>query len=237
MKKIITFLSSGLLAGALTLSADQIPLPGMLDSDDVFSEDEILEALGYLAGEQLGLGSFEFNEAEAEQLLKGLRTAILQEDLPYDLDEMNMALQVFMQTRQQEAMARAEEASNEQYREFFAELDEEEGVVVLESGLRYRITEEGDGPNPTEQNTVRIHYEGTLINGEVFDSSHQRGEPTEFPLAGVIDGFREGLQQLPVGSEATLYVPPHLGYGFQDIPGIPAGSLLIFDVELLEIVD
>lgn len=237
MKKIIAVLSAGLFAGSLSLSAEQPPLPGMLDSEDIFSEDQILEALGFLAGEQLGIGDFEFSEAEAEQLLKGLRLSIMNEDLPYDLDEMGMALQVFMQMRQQEAMARAEESSKVQYQEFFEELDEEEGVVALESGLRFRITSEGDGPKPQAHNTVRIHYEGRLINGEIFDSSRQRGEPAEFPLQGVIDGFREGLQQLPVGSEATLFVPPHLGYGFQDIPGIPAGSLLIFDVELLEIVN
>lgn len=237
MKKFTSLFAVCLFGSSLILSSEEPPLPGMLDSDDIFSEDELLEALGYLAGEQLGLGNFEFSESETEQLLKGLRTSILNEELPYDLDEMNMALQVFMQTRQQEAMARLQEASQAEYEEYFAELDEEEGVVALESGLRYRITDEGEGPKPTVQNTVRIHYEGTLLNGEVFDSSHQRGEPAEFPLGGVIDGFREGLQQLPVGSEATLYVPPHLGYGDQDIPGIPAGSLLIFDVELLEIVD
>lgn len=109
-------------------------------------------------------------------------------------------------------------------------------VKTTESGLQYEVLKQGKGPKPTATSTVKVHYEGTLIDGTVFDSSYQRGEPIEFPLNGVIKGWTEGLQLMPVGSKYKLYIPYQLGYGErgagQDIPPFAA---LIFTVELLEI--
>ena len=111
-----------------------------------------------------------------------------------------------------------------------------DGVKVTESGLQYEVLREGKGAKPTAEQTVKVHYEGTLIDGTVFDSSYQRGEPIEFPLNGVIKGWTEGLQLMPVGSKYKLYIPYELGYGERGAgQSIPPYAALIFTVELLAI--
>jgi FKBP-type peptidyl-prolyl cis-trans isomerase FklB len=108
-------------------------------------------------------------------------------------------------------------------------------VTTTESGLQYEVIVAGDGAMPTLSDTVTTHYHGTLIDGEVFDSSVDRGEPASFPVNGVISGWTEALQLMPVGSKWRLYVPADLAYGPQQRGSIPANSTLIFEVELLEI--
>ena len=111
-----------------------------------------------------------------------------------------------------------------------------EEVKVTESGLQYEVLVQGKGPKPTAEQTVKVHYEGTLIDGTVFDSSYQRGEPIEFPLNGVIKGWTEGLQLMPKGSKYKLYIPYELGYGERGAgQSIPPFAALIFTVELLDI--
>ncbi len=120
--------------------------------------------------------------------------------------------------------------------EFLAKNAEREEVTVTDSGLQYEILTEGDGPIPTSSDKVKTHYHGTLIDGSVFDSSVERGKPISFPVMGVIRGWQEALQLMPVGSKWRVYVPARLAYGERSpSPSIGPNSALIFDVELLEI--
>ena len=108
-------------------------------------------------------------------------------------------------------------------------------MITTESGLQYEVVTLGDGPMPTEASTVSVFYEGTLLDGTVFDSSYDTGEPVSFPLNGVIPGWTEGLQLMPVGSTYKFYIPSNLAYGSRDSGPIAANSTLIFKVELLEV--
>jgi FKBP-type peptidyl-prolyl cis-trans isomerase FklB len=118
---------------------------------------------------------------------------------------------------------------------FLAENGAREGVTTTDSGLQYEVIVAGDGAMPTLSDTVTTHYHGTFIDGEVFDSSVDRGEPTSFPVGGVISGWTEALQLMPLGSKWRLVVPAGLAYGSQDRGSIPPNSTLVFEVELLEI--
>jgi FKBP-type peptidyl-prolyl cis-trans isomerase len=118
---------------------------------------------------------------------------------------------------------------------FLLENAEKEGIVSLPSGLQYKVLVEGKGPKPTTADKVKAHYHGTLIDGTVFDSSVERGTPFTAPVTGVIKGWIEGLQLMSVGAKYRFFIPQNLAYGMMERRGIPAGSALIFDVELLEI--
>ncbi|MGM0619906.1 MAG: FKBP-type peptidyl-prolyl cis-trans isomerase [Bacteroidota bacterium] len=148
-------------------------------------------------------------------------------------EEANKILEEFMQKANQgEAKNNLEEGLK-----FLAENKSESGVNELPSGLQYKVLEEGDGELPSGDNEVKCHYHGTLIDGTVFDSSIERGEPAVFPVNAVIPGWVEALQMMPEGSKWRLFVPPELAYGEQGAGGvIGPNSTLVFDVELLEIV-
>ncbi len=119
---------------------------------------------------------------------------------------------------------------------FLEDNAQEEDVTVTESGLQYRVIEEGDGDIPTDESNVRVHYTGTFIDGEVFDSTHDREEPAEFNVRGVIDGFSEGLQLMQEGAIYELVLPAELAYGDTGSGPIYPGATVIFEVELLEIL-
>ena len=149
-------------------------------------------------------------------------------------------LMVRMQALQQEGLAeqqRIESEKNQEEAEAFLEENKlKEGVVETESGLQYKVEREGSGDSPTESDRVEVHYKGYLINGEVFDSSYERGEPATFPLNAVIKGWTEGLQLMKPGGKNVFYIPAELGYGARGQGGtIGPNALLIFEVELLEV--
>jgi len=121
--------------------------------------------------------------------------------------------------------------------EFLLQNSENPGVFVTESGLQYEIISEGDGPRPGIFDTVRVHFEGSFIDGSVFENSNLHGEPAELPLIGIFPGMTEGLQLMNVGSRYRFFIPSDLALGSQGGPQIPPYSTLIFDIELLEIVD
>lgn len=148
-------------------------------------------------------------------------------------DEANNILQDYFEKLQQE-QGNSAKAEGEK---FLEENKQKEGVVTLRSGLQYKILKEGNGPKPKASDTVKCHYEGRLINGAIFDSSYKRNEPAEFPVSGVIAGWVEALQLMPVGSKWQLYIPSELAYGSHGAgQSIGPNETLIFDVELLAIV-
>jgi FKBP-type peptidyl-prolyl cis-trans isomerase FkpA len=138
-----------------------------------------------------------------------------------------------------DSIKRESEANFESGRLFLEENALKNGVIITESGLQYEVIKDADGAKPDADSIVRVNYEGTLIDGKVFDNSYERGSPAEFPLNQVISGWTEGIQLMSPGSRYKFYIPPELGYGDQPVGNglIPANSVLIFDVELLDIVE
>ena len=147
--------------------------------------------------------------------------------------EAQRTVSEFMQKQQAEAGKAVREAGEK----FLAENAEKPGVVVLPSGLQYTVITEGTGAKPKATDRVKCHYEGTLTNGQVFDSSYRRGEPAVFPLTGVIAGWTEGVQLMAEGAKYRFFIPYHLAYGERGAgQSIPPYAALVFDVELIEIV-
>ena len=147
--------------------------------------------------------------------------------------EAQRTVSEFMQKQQAEAGKAVREAGEK----FLAENAEKPGVVVLPSGLQYTVITEGTGAKPKATDRVKCHYEGTLTNGQVFDSSYRRGEPAVFPLNGVIAGWTEGVQLMAEGAKYRFFIPYHLAYGERGAgQSIPPYAALVFDVELIETV-
>ena len=170
---------------------------------------------------------------QIEAFTDALRAAFAGEMPEITPNEANQILQNYFEKLQNEQGKEAKEAGEK----FLAENKTKEGVVTLPSGLQYKILKEGDGKKPKASDSVKCHYEGKLINGQIFDSSIRRGEPAVFPVSGVIAGWVEALQLMTVGSKWQLYIPSELAYGKHGAgASIGPNETLIFDVELLEIV-
>jgi FKBP-type peptidyl-prolyl cis-trans isomerase len=154
-------------------------------------------------------------------------------------DEEKAALQQLKGQVQEEQATKAHAAGEGNRKAgdaFLAANKSKEGVKTLPDGLEYKVLKEGTGPKPSATDTVTVNYRGTLIDGKEFDSSYKRGQPVSFPLNGVIKGWTEALQLMPVGSKWELFIPPDLAYGdHPPDPSIGPGSTLIFEVELLSI--
>ena len=171
-----------------------------------------------------GLVTAEFTRA-VEQVLKGEKAEMT------EVQAQGM-VQEFMKEQQEIAGREVREAGEK----FLAENAKRDGVTTTASGLQYEVLTEAIGQKPVATDSVRCHYEGRLIDGTVFDSSYQRGEPTSFPLQGVIKGWTEGLQLMSLGSKFRFFIPYTLAYGAQGAGGaIPPYAALVFDVELLGI--
>jgi len=170
-----------------------------------------------------------------DAVIAGIRDAFGGAASQVSPEALNASFKVIREQMQAKAQARAEAAAGEG-KAFLAENAKREGVTVLPSGLQYEVIASGDGARPSREDSVRTHYHGTLIDGSVFDSSYQRGEPAEFPVAGVIAGWTEALQLMNAGSKWRLYVPSELAYGAQGVGSIPPHSTLVFDVELLAVL-
>lgn len=156
----------------------------------------------------------------------GKKTVLLSDD------QCNTVMMKLM-NRQQEAKSQPTIAAGQK---FLAENKNKSGVITTASGLQYEVLREGNGPKPSLNDTVEVNYAGTLIDGTEFDNSYKRGQSITFPVTGVISGWTEALQLMPAGAKYKLYIPYQLGYGTNDVGSIPAGSTLIFEVELLKVV-
>lgn len=201
----------------------------LLDTDEA--------RVSYGIGRQLG-DQLRQNPVPGMQLaavLAGLNEAFDGQDSRVDVEALNASFRVIRERMQAEAQAKAAAAAQEGVGYLKANA-ERPGVVVLPSGLQYEVLTQGEGATPTREDQVRTHYHGTLIDGSVFDSSYQRGQPAEFPVGGVIAGWTEALQLMPAGSKWRLHVPSELAYGAQGVGGIPPHSVLVFDVELLDVL-
>jgi FKBP-type peptidyl-prolyl cis-trans isomerase len=222
VKKII--LAALILFGALCVCNAQDVSGGPADADTSY-------AFGVALGsdfKQAGL-SFDY-----DALMQGFRDSMEGREARISLEEAIPLIQVAMRA----AMTRQAEENRQRGLGFLVENARKPGVFVTPSGLQYEVVSEGTGPNPRESDTVSVHYEGTLLNGEIFDSSYARNEPAEFALGEVIPGWTEGIQLMSVGSAYRFFIPPSLAYGEQGYGNIiPANSTLIFKVELLEIVE
>jgi FKBP-type peptidyl-prolyl cis-trans isomerase len=184
-------------------------------------------------------------EVDAEALAAGLKAVVsggkslLTEaearEAMNDFRSQMQAKQAERQKLMQDQQKQAGEKNKKDGMEFLAKNKSAEGVKTTPSGLQYKIMTQGKGKIPTPDDTVICHYRGTLIDGSEFDSSYKRGEPAKFPVKGVIKGWTEALQMMPVGSKWQLSIPSDLAYGDAQRPSIPAGSTLLFDIELVGI--
>jgi len=203
-------------------------------SDYTTIEQRASYGVGRNMGDQLAANPFDGIDISAVQ--QGLADAFNKVESVVSYDDLNAA---FKDINDRMQAAEAEKATvmaaeGEAYLEENAKRD---GITVLASGLQFEVITEGEGEKPTAESTVRTHYHGTLIDGTVFDSSYDRGQPAEFPVGGVIKGWTEALQLMSVGSKYKLHIPHNLAYGEQGAGGsIAPYSALVFDVELLEII-
>ena len=228
MKKIFPVL---LCVAAINLSAQDaaqptIELKNQLDSLNYF--------FGLTLGYSLETAPFETN---SELISTGLVVAVDKKS-EYDAETartMFQSLHNAMQKEQDGASSAGADDNLAKGEAFLAENGQREGVITTQSGLQYEVIKQGSGPMPAATSEVEVHYEGTLIDGTVFDSSYERGESISFPLNRVIRGWTEGVQLMPTGSTFMFYIPSDLAYGARDTGSIPAHSTLIFKIELLGI--
>ena len=164
--------------------------------------------------------------------LRGGKTRFTKEEAD---QKAQQAYQAVMEKNNEE-QEKLNEVRRQEETAFLAENSKKPGVMMTDSGLQYEVISEGTGPKPAAANWVRVNYRGTLLDGTVFDDSQNFEDPVEFPLTGVIPGWTEGIQLMNKGSSYKFYIPAELGYGPQGVGPIPPYSLLIFEVELLEIV-
>lgn len=178
-------------------------------------------------------------DLDLNTLLEGFKDAYTSGNVKLTDEELQTVMRAIsteIKANQEAKMAEASKAQKEEGLKFLAENKKNKDVVETASGLQYKVITMGTGVKPTATDQVKVHYKGTLLDGTVFDSSYDRNEPITFPLNGVIPGWTEGVQLMPVGSKFIFYIPSHLGYGDRGAgQQIQPGATLIFEVELLDV--
>ena len=239
MKKILGLcvafmLSCGCVADGAEKVAEEPAKPKVKEAVSEFKT--LSEKFGYIIGMETGRSVKNLNaDVNMDALVRGVKDGLAGKEPAITQEEARAVIkEIYAQ-----AAARAKEKMKENAKVAGAFLEankKKEGVVTTDSGLQYKILKKGDGPKPTIDGTVTVHYRGTLIDGTVFDSSYKRGEPATFPLKGVIAGWTEALQLMNVGTKCRLFIPPNLAYGDRGAGQvIGPNATLIFEVELLSI--
>lgn len=221
--------------------APAIALVGLVlagcDSETSAKLDTPAQKASYGIGLNMGksLAQEGMDDLDSAAVAQGIDDALNKQEQKLT-DEQLMEAFAFLQTRAEERMVEMNKEAVAAGQKFLAENGKRDGVTTTESGLQYEVIKQGDGAQPTVDDVVTVHYEGSLVDGTVFDSSIKRGSPIDLPVGGVIPGWVEGLQLMHVGDKYKLYIPSELAYGEQSpSPLIPANSVLIFDLELLGI--
>jgi len=235
MTKLFTMAVS-ILAAVVVLSGSACARQTTTSADLKTDKDKASYAVGLNVGKSLQRESIDVDPAIVEQGIKdalaGGKTLMTDEEVKAAM----AALKAAAQKNQEAKMAQAGDANKKEGDAFLAANKTKEGVVTLPSGLQYKILTAGTGAKPTAADTVVCNYKGTLINGKEFDASSKHGGPATFPVSGVIKGWTEALQLMPVGSKWQLFIPPDLAYGQRGAGGdIGPGATLIFEVELVSI--
>lgn len=209
---------------------------GLIACEKKVKLDTDMQKASYAIGQQIGQNLKAQNiDADADVLGASIKEAMKGDKSRMKPEEMQQA----MMKLQEAVIAKQKEAGEKNKKtgqEFLDKNKTQAGVKTTASGLQYQVLTEGTGKTPAAADTVKAHYKGTLIDGKVFDSSYDRGQPAEFPVSGVIPGWTEALQMMKVGSKWKLFIPSELAYGQQSPPGIPSNSVLIFEVELLDVI-
>jgi FKBP-type peptidyl-prolyl cis-trans isomerase FklB len=190
-------------------------------------KDSISYGLGIIMGTSIGNAGIE--DLNDELFLKGINDAIDGNQPVLAPDQANKFLNEYVG----KLNAKRAQKNLEESKEFLAENSKKEGVVTLPSGLQYKVVRDGIGKSPADTSFVTVHYTGRLLDGKIFDSSVERGQPAQFPVNGVIPGWTEALKLMKTGASWILYIPPELGYGERGTRGIMPNSVLVFEVELL----
>jgi len=230
-KTLLAIAITGLVAGCST--AQEEPKDPALES----TEEKVSYGMGLVMGERM---TNDLPDLQMEQFLQGIEHGHSGDEEVQRLnrEEIREALMAYQQQLQEEQQGQRNELAQknrEAGEAFLAENAEREGVQTTESGLQYEVIEEGDGDSPEATDQVKVHYTGELINGEVFDSSRERGQPVTFGLNQVIPGWTEGLQLMNEGARYKLYIPSDLAYGQGGNQAIGPNATLVFDVELLAV--
>ena len=239
-----TLTAAVLLAGFLFTTSQTLGQTDKEKTDPTGEEDKVYEAIGMMFAQGSGLGKMQFTDKQVDLILAGMKKGITLGKMPPEFEALQPKVQAIMMEKMQLArqaeqaeMAKVAEENKSQGEQFLALLSKREEVLKDPSGFYYEILRKGEGDSPTMSDTVRLHYHGTLIDGTVFDSSVDRGQPASFPMNGVIKGFSGGLTKTEVGGKIRIYIPSELGYGDNPRPGgkIKPGDTLIFECELLGI--
>ncbi|GGK49470.1 MULTISPECIES: FKBP-type peptidyl-prolyl cis-trans isomerase [Flavobacteriaceae] len=240
--KVIKFLFLSAIVISLTSCNNQASNLKSLDSE--------IDSVSYALGLDMGVKiKMNFDDINQDAYMQGVKNGIDSTNMLLDAKDLNTIINSYFQKKQQEKMKEQQEAAAKKAETDFAEskaagekfLEEnktKDGVVTTDSGLQYIVMKEGSGEKPVATSKVKVHYHGTLTDGTIFDSSVDRGTPSEFFANQVIKGWTEGLQLMPVGSKYKFFIPQELGYGATPRAGgkIKPFDVLVFEVELLEIV-